>query len=1047
MRGHSLELSLSVGINEVMFDGKIFPAITMAQGVKIGTPLHVKRGEVLSIEILSDSSVRDVSIHWHGFEMKGKQAYDGVVGVTQCAIRPKTSFLYNFTVNEMPGTYWYHTHSGGGAGQWHEFLKGPLIVHKETVPIDTYHDPLSYANERIIFLQDIFQLEPRVGMHNSVGGLSGMITRGRTGDIIGTHPWWGAIINGAENESEGTILHVEPDISYRFRIINGGEVFAFNFTIPGIKLHVISSDGADFPCEKPLEVDAIILWSAERYDIMVTFPKSLDGKTILYSARTMESAQNGYDHYVNGLIRIGSSAPYTLSSPQPSHLVVPHHPVVLNCYVGQIESGTCISFASFAAPDSPYCKRSDNFEEEKQELPNSNVDAENTVIHFVDFLFNPPPQYSHMVSLDGGPFTQHVNAYYPLIDPNYPNDLHPSSVLLDLELGKTLILVMRTSSLMQHPMHFHGHKFEVLDQFTHEYYKDCSIFNCPLTRKYNAEEIQKLKHIPFTGVLKDTIVLPAGGAVVIRFLVDNPGYWLVHCHIGAHKDDGMTFIIHESTNDPLSPWYPNQVAYIPPDYPVCLPKSTQAIPPSCPCYYDTDQLTSLRLQSTSICSRDWICHHNKEYNTQLETFVPTYKPGIEMHHLSPYTSVVLSVIFTVVICFIVSIYCYNSFIASRQDMLNILSPVPSSEPSSRREHFQDDKYSLLRIVMGDDQTPILQEFLTEWELTYRDMINPMRLLEVGGLAVLTGIVFFEVGQNRTNRGLRECVSLFFFSVTLWTFTRMYPAIPAHNGWRERICKRLINNDVLAQYMTNNNNSSSPTLLPTPFQLVSWRQVIKLSFIRSAVYLCAEGWWPCVFGLITYPMAHVNGKVNIWFQVIALIIMNNLCYISFGAVVGTIVPVVQVAMISSTLYSQMSLVCAGFYTTLPLWLSWFRYVSYVFYTYSGIVKGVYRYTDSYECFIGDGRVGQDWCLLETAGIIEDMKIRGINTADSGDPTSSDVSLSFGMLFFYYSLNSLLLSLALLHNVWKRTKTLIQIEEARLASEKDQDGGFSPFEVEK
>jgi FtsP/CotA-like multicopper oxidase with cupredoxin domain len=1062
----SLELDLHVGVDEVMYAGKIFPAITSTTGLKLGKPIHVTRGEVLSVRVTSDTSVRDVSIHWHGFEMKGKQAYDGVVGVTQCAIRPKQSYLYNFTVDENPGTYWYHTHSGLASGQWHEFIAGPLIVHPSNTPppTETETSPLSYGNERILFIQDMLKLEPNVGMQNAVGGLSGAITRGRTGDIVGTHPWWGGIINGGENESEETIVAVEPNTPYLFRVINGGAVFAMNFSIPGIQLKVLASDGKDFPCDPPLVVDSIILWTAERYDVEVTFPAELTGTTIRYTARTMESAENGYDHYVNGLIRVGSGAPLTATTPIPSSAKYPHHPTVLNCYRGQLSTGTCIPFAEISSLTSSFCKRPDTTSaSEEEEDPNAAIDSENTVIHFVDFLFNPPPQYSHMVSLDGQPFTQHVNPYYPPIASSppsslYPYDLHPSSVLLDLELGKTVIIVMRTSSLMQHPMHFHGHKFEVLDQYTHPYYEDCSIFNCPLTTKYNSkEEMHRLKHMPYTGVLKDTTVIPAGGAVVIRYPVNNPGYWLVHCHIGPHKDDGMTFIIHESTkNNTASPWYPQEVVSIPSDYPICLPKSTQDIPPSCACYHDPDQLTSLRLDSTFICSRDWICHHDPSYNTQLKTFVPMEKPGIGMHKLSPDTSVVLSVIFTLVACGIVSLYCYKSFVlAARQDMMNAMTP-PTGAGSGAAETTHTnmasftEKYALLRMVMGtEDTTPFLTEFMAEWEVTYRDMINPMRLIEVGGLAVLTGIVFFEVGEKHTNRGLRECVSLFFFSVTLWTFTRMYPAIPAHHGWRERLCKRLVNQETLSQYLANGNqNSSSPTPLPTPFQLISWRQILKLTCVRHLVYLCAEGWWPCVFGLITYPMAHVNGKVNIWFQVIALIIMNNLCYISFGAVIGTIVPVVQVAMISSTLYSQMSLVCAGFYTTLPLWLSWFRYVSYVFYTYSGIVKGVYRSTDSYECFFGDSRVGQDWCLLETAGVIEDMKIRGINTADSGDPNSSDVSLSFGMLIFYYFFNGFLLFLALLYHMWKRTKVLIEAEEARVAAEIEGEGnGMTPFEIEK
>lgn len=1006
---YSLTLNVTLGVNDVMYDGKILPGMTMTPGSIMGIPIHVARGELLSVLVESDNSIRDVSIHWHGFEMKGKQAYDGVVGVTQCAILPYRPYLYNFTVDEIPGTYWYHTHSGTAAGQWHDFVKAPLIVHEDAVPTEALDNPLSYGNERIIFIQDLFSHEPNNGMFAAAGGLYGALTRGNKGDVVGTHPWLGATFNGARSESEGTIIYVEPEVQYRFRVINGGEIFAFNFTIPGLKLYIISTDGADLPCEDPIEVDSLFIWNAERFDFLVTFPKSLENQTILYSARTLESDKGAFDHYVNGLIRVGPGAPYQLSK----KIQVPQKPVILNCYEGQLGAGTCIPFAAISAPNNPYCapstadlpsyleERHNAFEEMKEEFE----------VHYLDFSFNPPPYYSHMGRLDGGPYTQHVNPYYPLIDPSYPYDIHPSSILLELELGKTAIIIMRTSNPMQHPMHFHGHKFEVLDQFTYQFYEDCSIFNCPL-KKYSSEELKKFQTMPYTGILKDTVVIPAGGAVVVRYPIDNPGFWLAHCHIGAHKDDGMTFIVRESTKaNPSSRWANYEKVFIPSDFPVCYNKSTQNIYPSCPCYHDPDQLNALQLQTGFLCSRDWLCHHDKKYSTERANFEPLYEPGIEMHHLSSDTMTVLLCVFTLCITFIVSIYCYHSFLASKQDMVYTFSAATSDKVRSTEVVHWLPSFA---VVLGD-------EFLAEWELTYRDMINPMRLIEVTGLAIMTGIVFYKVGDDQSNRGLRECVSLFFFSVTLWTFTRMYPAIPAHNGWRERICKRLINESTVKAFIETNGTPTSP------FELISWKQVLQLSLIRSGVYLCAEGWWPCVFGLIVYPMAHVNGIVSIWFQVIGLIVFNNLCYISFGSVVGTIVPVTQVGMITSTLYSQMSLVCAGFYTTLPIWLNWFRYISYVYYTYSGIVRGVYQSTDSYQCNTGDLRVGQDWCLIETAGVIEDMKIRGINTADSSDPNSSNVSLSFGMLITFYMMNVILLFAALLYRTWKKTTELIHAEQ--------------------
>lgn len=55
-------------------------------------------------------------------------AMDGVIGVTQCAIFPGESFVYNFTIShDQSGTFWYHAHS---AVQRADGLYGGLVVHK-----------------------------------------------------------------------------------------------------------------------------------------------------------------------------------------------------------------------------------------------------------------------------------------------------------------------------------------------------------------------------------------------------------------------------------------------------------------------------------------------------------------------------------------------------------------------------------------------------------------------------------------------------------------------------------------------------------------------------------------------------------------------------------------------------------------------------------------------------------------------------------------------------------------------------------------------------
>jgi hypothetical protein len=65
-----------------------------------------------------------------------------------------------------------------------------------------------------------------------------------------------------------------------------------------------------------------------------------------------------------------------------------------------------------------------------------------------------------------------------------------------------------------HPVHLHGHDFYVLGKGTGVWNGD----------KSSLQFVNPPR--------RDTSVLPAGGYLVLAFPADNPGVWLMHCHIG-----------------------------------------------------------------------------------------------------------------------------------------------------------------------------------------------------------------------------------------------------------------------------------------------------------------------------------------------------------------------------------------------------------------------------------------------------------------------------------------------------------------------------------
>lgn len=77
--------------------------------------------------------------------------------------------------------------------------------------------------------------------------------------------------------------------------------------------------------------------------------------------------------------------------------------------------------------------------------------------------------------------------------------------------GERVEITFSNKSMMAHPMHLHGHHFQVV-----------------------AIDGQR-----FPGAVRDTIHIPPSKAVTIAFDAENPGKWPIHCHHAYHMAAGM----------------------------------------------------------------------------------------------------------------------------------------------------------------------------------------------------------------------------------------------------------------------------------------------------------------------------------------------------------------------------------------------------------------------------------------------------------------------------------------------------------------------------
>jgi FtsP/CotA-like multicopper oxidase with cupredoxin domain len=93
---------------------------------------------------------------------------------------------------------------------------------------------------------------------------------------------------------------------------------------------------------------------------------------------------------------------------------------------------------------------------------------------------------------------------------------HVHEPLLTLERNRPYILELVNDTMWHHPVHLHGHSFRVI------------------TRDGKPTQYREWQ---------DTVLLSRQERAEIAFVADNPGDWMIHCHILEHQAGGMMGVI------------------------------------------------------------------------------------------------------------------------------------------------------------------------------------------------------------------------------------------------------------------------------------------------------------------------------------------------------------------------------------------------------------------------------------------------------------------------------------------------------------------------
>lgn len=660
---------------------RIFAAVVVAdndanEAALVGPPIHVVEGDNLNVTLQNEIS-NGVSLHFHGFSYSNAFEYAGAVGVSQCPLAKGDSFVYNVAVNELPGTYWYHTESeAAGSLKEYDAVRGALIVHPKgsemlvdrlNAPLQSGNNPFAYDNERIVFLQDGFISSPATRYLQHAGHLLPPASKDDKGFVAATSQWDFGTCNGKLRE----IITVKPNQKYKFRLINGGDHFALRFSISGgLSLTVVAADSS--PIE-PYTVESVVLHVGERFDVELSTYDLSEGESYWIVADTLESQLQGYQNGIRAIMRVSSNEtviPDDVFGP-PSSITasrsVEQGAKVLNCY----HSDDCVPITSLSPLPTLSSEEESGLEfksggDEVQEGTSSEI-------HFVETRFQSAPLYAHFVRVDNSYWIQNEFPPAAMISRGYrpANSVHPHSVPMEVASNTTVIIVWRTTLLMDHPIHLHGHTLEILD-VSHPRRQGCELDHCELNQDYSFDMLDKIRTLDRTKqvdavVKKDTFIIPAGGAVVTRLRTSTQGLWLAQGQMDVHRQDGMSFAL--SVGDYQIPKLDN---WLPTDFPSCNTSLVQSLEmnPACECFADEEFVENER--SLHLCSRSHLCHHKFSQAANLKSY--PYKKGFsiqsttrdwQMHWMTAALIGVLSFGFVVIVTLMLTAFLPSS--QSKQD--------------------------------------------------------------------------------------------------------------------------------------------------------------------------------------------------------------------------------------------------------------------------------------------------------------------------------------------------------------------------------------------
>ncbi|BGP57007.1 hypothetical protein JCM8202_004558 [Rhodotorula sphaerocarpa] len=458
-------------------------SMLVVNGMYPGPPIEANVEDRIVVNV-TNLMPNATTIHWHGLYQRGTPYYDGTNGITQCGIPPGASFLYNFTLDGWYGTTWWHSHF---STQYADGLSGAIVIHNRT---EKLVEPVD--GDLSLHLSDLYH-RFSTDLLRQYLSRSGMTGQGLLGATQGNEPvpdsgmingvgQWGSFASYAN-------YSLESNSTYRLRLTNAGAFAGAVFSVDNHTLTVVEADGV---LVEPYEVSSLPIYVAQRYSVLLRTNQTAGAYWMRYTvsqdAFTYTVPGGNYD--IKGVLRYGVD-----NSTMPAA-----DATAGNLSVGELDTSNLVP-SEAQNPPAP-----NNFFTFSLSMGNT---VNNNWLAFVNSTSYEPLQ-GQATLLDGwAASTAGIST----------NDSQLVAVVPDSPERQVVQAVYQNLDDGDHPFHLHGHKFWIMGQGA---------------GRYQGQALQEQNPMR-----RDTALFPAYTYTVIRFVADNPGLWIFHCHLVWHMASGL----------------------------------------------------------------------------------------------------------------------------------------------------------------------------------------------------------------------------------------------------------------------------------------------------------------------------------------------------------------------------------------------------------------------------------------------------------------------------------------------------------------------------